>query len=84
MADTWQHPFVAPAVYDANALITACLGNNFTDIAGLLPNDPEGAWLVLTLTKLSAELVKSLAASTNEDPTDLWQRLALEHVERVS
>ena len=77
MSEMSLDPHIAPALEGANALITACMGNDFDQISEALPDEADGVWVILALIKLSIGLIESLAEATGEDPLLLWQRMAL-------
>ena len=70
---------VVDAVDTAYALVTASLADDAESWKGLIPQDQtEAAYLMITLTKLSARVLEVLASDRGVDPQVMWQQVMLE------
>jgi hypothetical protein len=62
----------------AKALVTASLVGDFNACRTLIPDDrEETAYLLIALSKMSAQTITSLAAERGEDPLEMWQAAML-------
>jgi hypothetical protein len=62
----------------AKALVTASLVGDFRACKTLVPEDPEeAAYLMIALSKLSAQTITSLAEERGEEPLVMWRNAML-------